>query len=102
MVPVAKGPRPKALNDFRPVALTSVVMKSFERLVKEELLAKTECCLDPLQFAYRAKRGVSDATITLLNLLFKHLEVSKKHARLLFVDFSSAFNTIQQHILVEK
>ena len=55
-----------------------------------------------MQFAYRAKRGVSDATITLLNLLFEHLNVSKKHARLLFVDFSSAFNTIQPHILVEK
>ena len=52
--------------------------------------------------AYKAKRGVSDATITLLNLLLEHLNVSKKHARLLFVDFSSAFNTIQPHILVEK
>ena len=102
VVPVAKGPRPKGLNDFRPVALTSLIMKSFERLVKEELLTKTECFLDPLQFAYRAKRGVSDATITILNLLLKHLEGKKKHARLLFVDFSSAFNTIQPHILVEK
>lgn len=45
---------------------------------------------------------MQDATITLLNLLHKHLEGSGNHARLLFVDFSSPFNTIQPHLLVEK
>ena len=58
--------------------------------------------LDPLQFAYRAGRGVEDATLTLLNLIYKHIEGSKTHARVLFVDFSSAFNTIQPHILTSK
>lgn len=30
--------------------------------------------LDPFQFAYRAGRGVEDAAVTLLHLLYKHLE----------------------------
>lgn len=30
--------------------------------------------LDPLQFAKRTKRGVEDATTTLLNLILMHLE----------------------------
>ena len=77
-------------------------MKQFEKLVKSELVAKTEHLLDPLQYAYRAGRGVQDALATLLNLLHKHLEGNKNHARLLFIDFSSAFNTIQPHVLVEK
>lgn len=37
-----------------------------------------------------------------LNLVLKHSEGSKTHARLLFVDFSSAFNTIQPHILIDR
>ena len=82
--------------------ITSLIMKQFEKLVKRELVAKTESLLDPLQFAYREGRGVQDATATLLNLVHKHLEGVKTHARLLFVDFSSAFNTIQPHVLVEK
>lgn len=102
VIPVAKTKHPKALNDFRPVALTSLVMKSFERLMKDALLPHLQPMLDPLQFAYRASRGVEDATATLLNLVFKHLEGSKTFARLLFVDFSSAFNTIQPHILIDK
>lgn len=102
IVPIAKISRPKAQNDYRPVALTSLVMKSFEKLVKRELMIKTEHLLDPLQFAYRCNRGVQDATLTLLNLVFKHLDGHKNHARLLFVDFSSAFNTLQPHLLVQK
>jgi hypothetical protein len=102
IVPVAKSNTTKSLNDFRPVALTSLVMKSFEKIVKCLLLLRVGEALDPRQFAYRARRGVEDAQITLLNLLYSHLDGPGTHARLLFLDFSSAFNTIQPHVLVSK
>lgn len=104
VVPVPKSSRPTTLNDFRPVALTSVMMKIFEKLLRQEILKSTESVglIDQLQFAYRPNRGVEDATLTLLNLLFKHLEGSGCHAQLLFIDFSSAFNTIQPHILTQR
>ena len=102
IVPVPKCSRLSELNDFRPVALTSIIMKIFEKLVRVEILRNTVSAIDQLQFAYRPKRGVEDATVTLLNLLFKHLEGSGCHARLLFIDFSSAFNTIQPHILTQR
>ena len=102
IVPVPKSSCPKTLSDFRPVALTSILMKTFEKMVRTELLRKTECVLDPLQFAYRPHRGVEDATVTLFNSILSHLEGPGSHARLLFVDFSSAFNTIQPHILTNR
>lgn len=74
---MAKDNNPKELNDYRPVALTSLVMKCFEKLLKKEVLTKTEHLLDPLQFAYRAKRDVEDATATLVNLLLITLKVAK-------------------------
>ena len=40
--------------------------------------------------------------ITLVDLLFKHLDKMGSHARLLFVDFPIAFNTIQPHILTTR
>ncbi|XP_076581854.1 uncharacterized protein LOC143317730 [Chaetodon auriga] len=58
IIPVPKKPRTTGLNDFRPVALTSVVMKSFERLVLSHLRDITDPLLDPLQFAYRANIGL--------------------------------------------
>ncbi len=102
IVPVAKTRSPQELNDFRPVALTSLVMKCLEKVVKDEILQQSKDSLDPLQFAFRQGRGVEDANLTLLNYLFSHLERPKAHARLLFIDFSSAFNTMKPHLLVEK
>jgi len=102
IVPVPKINVPKSLNDFRPVALTSLIMKSLEKIIKQEIIAMTKSQLDPLQFAYRAGRGVEDALGSLLNTVFNHLEGANKFVRLLFIDFSSAFNCIQPHILADR
>ena len=50
--------------------------------------------LDPFQFAYRARRGVEDASLTLLDTVTKNLDSAHPHTRILFMDFSSAFNTV--------
>src|SRR4029434_10274802 len=69
-------------------------MKAFERLVLVHLKAITDPLLDPLQFAYRANRSVDDAVNMALHFILQHLDSSGTYARILFVDFSSAFNTI--------
>lgn len=48
-------------NDYRPVSLTSVVIKSFECLVLSHLKSIINPYLDPLQFAYRTNCFVDDA-----------------------------------------
>ncbi len=45
---------------------------------------------------------MEDAKLFVLNTLYKHLEKPDAHARLLFADFSSAFNKMQPHILMER
>uniref|UniRef100_A0A1A8FC25 Reverse transcriptase domain-containing protein n=1 Tax=Nothobranchius korthausae TaxID=1143690 RepID=A0A1A8FC25_9TELE len=102
IIPVPKKPSPTELNDYRPVALTSVVMKSFERLVLSHLKSTTGGQLDPLQFAYRANRSVDDAINMGLHFILEHLDQPRTYARILFVDFSSAFNTVIPEILTTK
>ena len=102
IIPVPKKPGAKILNDFRPVALTSVICKCMERIVCNKLTASLADRMDPLQFAYKAKRGVEDATLTLLDLILSHMDSSGNFVRILFMDFSSAFNTIQPHILLKR
>ncbi|KAK3558350.1 hypothetical protein QTP86_017241 [Hemibagrus guttatus] len=58
--------------------------------------------LDPLHFAYRANRSVDDAVNMGLHFILQHLEKSGTYVRLLFVDFSSAFNTIIPTLLQNK
>ena len=102
IVPVPKKPNSSEMNDFRPVALTSIPMKCFERIILNRLVSDVGHLLDPYQFAYRARRGVEDAKLCILNSVYKHLELPGSYVRILFADFSSAFNTIQPHILLKK
>ncbi|KAK3560705.1 hypothetical protein QTP86_014734, partial [Hemibagrus guttatus] len=102
IIPIPKKPKITGLNDYRPVALTSVVMKSFERLVLAYLKNITGPLLHPLQFAYRANRSVDDAVNMGLHFILQHLDKSGTYVRLLFVDFSLAFNTIIPTLLQTK
>ena len=79
-----------------------LLMKCFERLVLHHIKGSLPAKLDPLQFAYRANRSTDDAVSTALHLTLSHLEKENTYARLLFIDFSSAFNTIIPQQLVEK
>ena len=52
---------PSCLSDYCQVALTSAVMKFFERLVKNDICTSLPSSFDPLQFAYKASRSRVDA-----------------------------------------
>ncbi|KAI3351326.1 hypothetical protein L3Q82_005871 [Scortum barcoo] len=58
--------------------------------------------MDPLQFAYQPDIGVDDAVIYLLHTSLTHLEKAGSTVRIMFFDFSSAFNTIQPRLLGDK
>lgn len=100
--PAPKIKLPLVENDFRPLALTDVLMKCLEYIVKEYLRRYMSAMKDTLQFAYVHGKCVDDAVITLLDTLCSHLERPRSYSRILFIDFSSAFNTIQPHVLLRK
>ena len=102
VIPVPKIKFPVVYNDTRPVALTSLLMKCLEHIVKKYLCRDISDILDPLQFAYRTGKSVQDAVLTLMHQVTEHLEKSNSCVRVLYIDFSSAFNTIQTHILLRK
>ena len=91
-----------SMNDLRLVALTSTVMKVCERVVLCKLGKLLKDYINPLQFAYRKNRGTDDAVLYSLENIYSHLEKTGSTVRLMFAHFSSAFNTIQSHLLVQK
>lgn len=76
--------------------------KSMERAVSKHIMVSVSTTSDQLQFAYISQRGTDDATTTLYNVLAKHLQVPSHYARILFIDFTSAFNSIQIHVLLQR
>ena len=76
-------------------------MKCFERLVMTHNTIIPET-LDPLQFAYRPNRSTDDAISIALNPALSHLDKRNTYVRMLFIDYSSAFNTIVPSKLITK
>ncbi len=102
IIPVPKKSPVSCLNDYRRIALTPIMMKCFERLVMNNIKNSLPNTLDPLQFAYRPNRSTDDAISSTLHLALTHLENKDSYVRMLFIDFSSAFNTIIPQQLINK
>ena len=100
ILPVLKKPNPTCNNDYKPIALTSVIMKCFEKIIKKKLLTFVD--LDSFQSAYKKDRSTKDAYIALHHQLRSHLDQPSTYARILFVDFTSAFNITMSNILLDK
>ena len=88
IIPVPKTTAVSSLNDYRPVALTPVTMKCFERLVMKHLKQTIDVEKeDPHQYTYRRNRSTADAITAVTHQALSHLENRDSYVRLLFLDF---------------
>ncbi len=84
--PIPKKNKITCLNDWRPVALTSIFSKCSEKLIRDYICSVLPASLDPLQFAYCSNRSTDDAIAFTLHTALSHLENKKTYVRMLFVD----------------
>ncbi|KAK3562739.1 hypothetical protein QTP86_006521 [Hemibagrus guttatus] len=102
IIPLPKKNTVTCLNDYRPIALTPIAMKCFERIVTSHIKRNVPTTLDPFQFAYRQNRSTEDAVNVAIHTSLTHLEGKDTYVRMLFINYSSAFNTVIPHRLSEK
>ncbi|CAB1328813.1 unnamed protein product, partial [Coregonus sp. 'balchen'] len=88
-----KNIRPKENNDLRPVALTY----SMYRYSK----TYSHWCLIPTISKPICLPGVDDALLVMLNNIYDDLAQANRLVKIVFIDFSSAYNTIQLHLLIK-
>jgi hypothetical protein len=77
-------------------------MNCFERLGMAHINTIIPETLDPLQFAYCPNRSTDDAVSIALHTALSHLDKRNTYVRMLFIDYSSAFNTIVPSKLINK
>jgi hypothetical protein len=58
--------------------------------------------LDALQFTYRPNRFTDDAISVALHTALSHLDKRNTYVRMLFIDYTSAFNTTVPSKLINK
>lgn len=77
-------------------------MKYFERLVMTHRKRSIDTTAEPHQYSYRQNFCTDDAISAMSHQFLTHLENKDFYVRLVFLDFSSAFNTAILQTLVKK
>ena len=77
-------------------------MKCFERMVMAHINTIIPETLDPLQFAYRPNRSTDEGISIALHTALSRLDKRNTCVRMLFIDYSSSFNTIVPSKLITK
>ena len=71
VIPIHKGPKPmKEVSYYKPIALTSVVIKALEKLVLSYMRSSIQC--DRKQF--HQNRSIQDALICLRDYIISHVD----------------------------
>ena len=95
VTPIPKGPPSSSASNYRPISLTPILSKVFERLVSDRLgrFMKGRGVLPTTQFAYRKGFGTCDAILCVAHTLQSALEMGQE-ARIVQIDFSAAFDRV--------
>lgn len=101
IIPMPKKTRPACLNDYCQGALTSVVMKCFEQLIKDYICSSLPRTLH-YYYHYSLPIILTDQRKTQWSTFFtpiSHMNKKGSYVRLLFIDYSLSFNSCT-HITV--
>ena len=97
---IPKGPPSSSVANYRPISITSVLSKVFERLVLIRLGRFMECSgvLLTTKFGYRKGLGTCDTLLCMSHTLQSAFE-SGMEARILQIDFSATFDRVSGYSL---
>ena len=95
IIPIAKpGKDPTNPSNYRPIALTSCVCKTFERMINNRLVYFLEYnnIITPFQSGFRKNRSTIDQIIR-LETVVREAFVKREHAVAVFFDLEKAYDT---------
>ncbi len=102
VVPVHKGSKDN-IENYRPISLTSLVMKTFERLLKEELLHRTSHFLDTRQHGFLSQRSCTSNMVTFSDSVVLSInDVQSMSTDVIYFDFSKAFDSVNHDLILMK
>jgi hypothetical protein len=101
VVPVHKKGDKGSVENYRPISLTSLVMKIFEKVIRDELLAKCENKLNQFQHGFLPSKSCTTQMIPFADSLSISLN-DRVRCDVVYFDFSKAFDSVNHDIILWK
>ena len=101
IVPIHKKGKKDDIENYRPVSLTSLVMKIFEKCVHTEIFEICKSHITPTQHGFLPERSCVTQMIDYTNILTLNLNL-KSQTDVIYFDFSKAFDSVNHDIILDK
>ena len=103
VVPVHKKGSKDNIENYRPISLTSLVMKTFEKILKQEILSRTSHLLDECQHGFLSKKSCATNLIGFSeNIVMSINDCHTMCIDVIYFDFSKAFDSVNHDIILHK
>ena len=103
ITPIHKGGDQGDPSNYRPVALTSHLTKTFEKIIRRKIVYHTENnhLFNESQHGFRSGRSCLSHLLTHFDTILSYLE-NEKNVDTVYLDFSKASDKVDHNILIDK
>ena len=103
IVPVHKKGSKDDIENYRPISLTSLVMKTLERVIKEELLIRIMPLLDTRQHGFLNAKSCTTNMVSFSDSVVLSINDCKTFGTdVVYFDFSKAFDSVNHDLILLK
>ena len=101
VVPVHKKGSKSDVENYRPISLTSIVVKTLERIVRDELMIRCNILIDQRQHGFLFGKSCGTQLIGFCDSLALSLN-NKIRTDVIYFDFAKAFDSVKHDIILYK
>ena len=103
VIPIHKKGPTKCASNYRPISLTSEVVKVMEIVIRRKIVSflVSNSLIDNMQHGFLKKRSTVTQLLSCLNNWTKEVD-RKKHLDVVYLDIAKAFDSVSHPKLIEK
>lgn len=101
VVPIHKKGSKIEASNYRPISLTSLVMKIYEKVIRDELLSRCGHLIDQRQHGFMASKSCCTQMVDFCDSLALSLNDNVR-TDIIYFDFQKAFDSVNHDIILSK
>ena len=101
IVPIHKKGNKTKVENYRPISLTSLIMKIFEKCIRDELLNLCKHLIHPSQHGFLPNKSCTTQLIPFIDSLACCLN-NRNKIDVVYFDFAKAFDSVSHDIILKK